>query len=118
MSNEAEKSTWGTQPGSGRSIEYSRGDFYCRSTNKYNHHESLRAFPGGTRAETGLPEIIAVPPDLVSAINEAVDSFHTPYRTQHDFIRDAAVHRLHDLDEALLDHSLTCPQMRRRLTSP
>lgn len=93
-----ETPTWGTQ--SSRFI-YDPGEFYCHSTNQHDHKEQMRAYPRGVE---DMPQIVAAPPHIVAAVNEVVASPFTPYRTQHDFIRDAAVHRLEELRKRIEDN--------------
>lgn len=96
------KPNWGTQ--SGRRNTYSPGEFYCRSTNEFNHHEKIRAYP---RDVDTMPEFVTAPPHIVGGVNEMIASPLTPYRTQHDFIRDAIVHRLKTLEILIPDNNLT-----------
>lgn len=66
---------------------YSREKFYTVSTNKKGFTSSIR---------------VNVPPDVLSSIGALVASKDIPdYRTLQDFLRDALVHRLHDVNDMI-----------------
>lgn len=92
-------SRWSTQPGSGQTPGYSKSTFYIHSTNSYNHSQTVRPMPRPIAAEEDMPETITLPPEIYAQIREAVEHPLTEYRSVHDFFRDAAVHRLHDIEE-------------------
>ncbi len=78
-------SAWGTTDSS-----YSREDFYTGAKS-----------PDGS----STTKSIAFPAHVMSQLAALIQSGRLPYRTVEDFFRDAAHHRLHDLDEmGVLDH--------------
>lgn len=76
---------WDTEKGH----EYSEDHFYTRSTNKHDHSIDAR---------------FRFPPHLAAMVSGIVDSKRFPsLRSNADFYRDAAVHRLHHLNEMIQD---------------
>lgn len=76
---------WDTDKGH----EYNEDAFYTRSTNKYDHSTDIR---------------FRFPPHLSAMVSEVVDSKRFPQlRSSADFYRDAAVHRLHHINEMIRD---------------
>lgn len=70
---------WGTE-----NSGYSRDEFYTAS----------RSSDG-----MSMQKSVTIPAHIGSQIAALVQSGRLPYKTQEDFWRDAAHHRLHDLDE-------------------
>lgn len=70
--------------------EYASHKFYISSTDKHHNSERVRTSDQAT---------IRVPPFVWALIAKWVDDERTPYRTAQDLIRDAVVHRLHQLQE-------------------
>lgn len=76
---------WDTDKG----FEYSEDHFYTRSTNKSDHSSDVR---------------FRFPPHLAAMVSQIIDSKQFPQlRSVADFYRDAAVHRLHHLNEMIGD---------------
>jgi hypothetical protein len=59
---------------------YSTSNFYLRSKDRQGHSHPVR-----------------VPDDLVAPLTEVVQDIRYPYRTWQDLVRDALVHRMHQL---------------------
>lgn len=97
-------SSWGTQSGTGREVEYDRKNYYVHSTNKHNHSTSIRPQARDDARAQGMPESTTLPVEFVSQIHALVADPRTAYRTVQDFIRDAVYHRLHDLDDIGIDN--------------
>lgn len=62
---------------------YAPDKFYTRSTNSHDHSETL---------------YVKVSPALFAALNDAVEKV-SEYRTRADIVRDALIHRLHQVNE-------------------
>lgn len=78
---------------------YNEDDFYTRSTDGHGHQRHVR---------------VNFPPSVVGQIAEIIQSGRIgAYKTSQDFIRDAVVHRLHYLNEELLND----PRLKRALTA-
>lgn len=85
--------------------EYSRSEFYCKSRDKGGEHWPLR---------------VHFPEQVINAISVIVAGKEIPdYRTSSDFVRDAVVHRLHDVNEALqskeIDYAVTSVVMLNKV---
>lgn len=79
---------WDTERGQ----SYSLDTFYTRSTNKHDHSAECK---------------FRFPPHLQAAVAQIIESKQYPQlRSIQDFWRDAAVHRLHYLNEAIQDGKL------------
>jgi hypothetical protein len=79
---------WSTE----KSHEYSLDSFYTRSTNKHDHSAEGK---------------FRMPPHIQAAISQIVDSKQFPQlRSLQDFYRDAAIHRLHYLNQKIGDGKL------------
>jgi hypothetical protein len=101
--SDSHTSGWGTQHGSGRSPEYSRGQFLIYSTNKFDHSTSVRPFGRKEAVDGELPETLTLPVEAVAQMHQMVSDPRTPYRSIQDLIRDSIHHRLHDLTEMMED---------------
>lgn len=71
---------------------YDPSHFYVRSTDGRGHGEKMS---------------LTVPPDLLGRVQALIESRKFPYRTTHDLMRDALLHRLHALNDIVLDPNLT-----------
>lgn len=69
---------------------YEPDNFYMSATDRHHNKSS---------AKIAEKQTIAMPPFIVAMISELVGDDGTPYRTAYDFLRDAAVHRVHYLQE-------------------
>lgn len=79
---------WDTEKGQ----SYSTDNFYTRSTNKNDHSAECK---------------FRFPPHLQAAVSEIIESKQFPQlRSIQDFWRDAAVHRLHYLNEVMQNSKL------------
>lgn len=83
----------GREPGGDEydGTNYDPRHFYIRSTDGRGHGDKLS---------------ITVPPELLGRIGAIVEGRHWPYRTSHDLIRDAVMHRLHALNEITPDDTM------------
>lgn len=67
---------------------YDPSHFYIKSTDGRGHGEKMS---------------LTVPPEILGRIQAMIETRKFPYRTTHDFIRDAVLHRLHQLNDVTLD---------------
>lgn len=71
---------------------YAPNQFYVKSTDGRGHGEKMS---------------ITLPPDVLGQIGAVVESKRFPYKTSHDLVRDAVLHRLHMLNEIQPGETLT-----------
>lgn len=71
--------------------EYDLSNFYISSTDKHHNNERLRV-----NKENNT---IRVPTFVWALVAKWVDEDQTPYRSAADLVRDAVVHRIHQLQE-------------------
>jgi hypothetical protein len=82
--------------------DYSPARFYTRSTNQFDHSQTV---------QTGFPR------EVMALVSKIVHAGVVPeYRSNQDFIRDAVVHRLHQiatfLDDPAMDYTLTIERVQ------
>jgi len=85
--------SWSTKDDTGESTDdwstvspggYARNRYYSRATDGHGHSEQMQ---------------FKHSPSVMGMIGAVVASGRTPYKTPQDLVRDAVIHRLHDLRE-------------------